>query len=58
MNMIDLIVVRVLSEPREAYGKWWVDVVASAWGTESKNTVMLQTREEAESVKPGFKFMG
>jgi hypothetical protein len=54
MNLIDMYVVEVLGEPYEAYGCWWVKVKADGYGRVSEGTVMCETLEEAESIKPGF----
>jgi hypothetical protein len=58
MNLIDLHVVEVLSEPYERYGGWFVKVSAEAWGSVSENTVMCKTFEDALKVQPGFVFQG
>lgn len=57
MNMIDCTVVRVTSEPYEAYGRWWVDVIANSWGTVQPTYVMCDTLDAAKAIKPGFTFL-
>ncbi|MCM2310306.1 MAG: hypothetical protein NDI84_02785 [Steroidobacteraceae bacterium] len=57
MNLVDCYVKEVTSEPYEAHGKWWVDVVASSWGRDSTTNVMCQTREAAEEIKVGYHFL-
>lgn len=61
MNYLDGYVEEVLSEPYyDDYGsgifRWWVEVSYICEGTESTTTLMFDTREEAEAVKPGYKF--
>ena len=53
MNTIDAEVIEILSEPRTKYDKWWVDVRINSWGHKSTNTLMFDTKEEAESIKIG-----
>ena len=62
MNYLDGYVEEVLSEPHyDDYGsgifRWWVEVSYICEGTESTTTLMFDTREEAEAVKPGYKFL-
>lgn len=62
MNYLDGHVEEVLSEPYyDDYGsgifRWWVEVSYICEGTESTTTLMFDTREEAEAVKPGYKFL-
>ncbi|HEB3585648.1 TPA: hypothetical protein RZC63_004089 [Escherichia coli] len=32
MNLVDAFVKKVISEPYEEYGKWWIDVEYISWG--------------------------
>lgn len=62
MNYLDGYVEEVLSEPYyDDYGsgifRWWVEVSYVCEGTESTTILMFDTREEAEAVKPGYKFL-
>lgn len=57
MNLLDAVVTKVTGEPRQAYNKWWVDVVYDCWGRESVTAVMCSTQEEALQVKEGYKFL-
>ena len=62
MNYLDGYVEEVLSEPYyDDYGsgifRWWVEVSYICECTESTTTLMFDTREEAEVVKPGYKFL-
>lgn len=57
MNLVDCYVTRVLSEPYEAYNKWWVLVEYDSWGRLAQTTVMCDTEEEAERVDVGYHFL-
>ena len=60
MNYLDGYVEEVLSEPYyDDYGSGILVVVEVSYvceGTESTTILMFDTREEAEAVKPGYKF--
>lgn len=56
MNLVDYKVIKVLSEPVQKYGMWFVDVEAEGWSEACKTKVMVQTLEEALFVKPGYVF--
>jgi hypothetical protein len=58
MNLIDLHVVEVIGEPYEAYGKYWVKVLANGEGHIAPGTVMCNSLEDAQKVKPGYVFQG
>jgi hypothetical protein len=58
MNLIDLYVTEVLSEPYEAYNHWFVDVMADGYGSIQKSAVMLNSKEEADNIDVGYKFLG
>lgn len=62
VNYLDGYVEEILSEPYyDDYGsgifRWWVKVSYVCEGTESTTILMFDTREEAEAVKPGYKFL-
>lgn len=57
MNLLDHIVISVDRAPYEQYGKWWVAVTGESWGRYSSNTLMFDTKEEAEAVKPGHSYL-
>lgn len=61
MNYLDGYVEEVLSEPYyDDYGsgvfRWWVKVSYICYGMGAVTTLMFDTKEEAEAVKPGYKF--
>lgn len=53
MNLIDAKVIKVLSKPYLLYGRFWVDVLVTAYGRESETEIMCRTLEEAEAVSVG-----
>lgn len=62
MNAIDAWVTKVLCEPYyKSYGsgipRWWVKVESVDMGGKSTDTLMFDTREDAEKVQPGYKFL-
>ncbi len=57
MNLVDCVVTEVLAEPYEKYSVWWVLVRYNSWGHESDTTLMAKTKEEADRVKIGHKFL-
>ncbi len=62
MNLLDHFVTEIIGKPYyHDYGsgnfKWWVKVKATCYGHETKNTLMFNTKEEADSVKIGYKFL-
>lgn len=62
MNYLDGYVEEVLSEPYyDDYGsgifRWWVKVSYICYGMGAVTTLMFDTKEEAEAVKPGYKFL-
>jgi hypothetical protein len=56
MNLIEHQVVDILSKPYEQYGKWWVKVSANSYGVVGENTLMFDTKEQAENIKSGYWF--
>lgn len=62
VNYLDGYVEEILSEPYyDDYGsgifRWWVKVSYICEGIGAVTTLMFDTREEAEAVKPGYKFL-
>lgn len=62
MNYLDGYVEEVLSEPyyddyRSGIFRWWVEVSYVSEGVGVITTLMFDTKEEAEAVKPGYKFL-
>lgn len=62
MNYLDGYVEEILSEPYyDDYGsgifRWWVEVSYVCYGIGAVTTLMFDTKEEAEAVKPGYKFL-
>jgi hypothetical protein len=59
MNLIDLYVTEVTSEPYQLNsGSWIVDVFAEAYGSIQSTHVFCKTIEEANSVCVGTTFLG
>lgn len=57
MNLLDAYVKEVLSEPYQAYGRWWVKVKAECWGQYGEHEIMCDTIDEAKAIKVGHKFL-
>lgn len=57
MNVIDAWVTKVQGEPYYKYDKWWVKVDSEDMGGTTNDTLMFETKEEAEKVQPGYKFL-
>lgn len=57
MNLVDCFVTKVLSKPYEHYGMWCVDVEFDSYGHKSKGTIYGLTKEEADKVDVGYKFL-
>ena len=55
MNLIEHTVTKVLSKPYFQY-MWQVDVAAVSYGREMQTVVSFNKKEDAEKVKPGYKF--
>lgn len=47
MNLVDAFVKKVISEPYEEYGKWWIDVEYISWGVPGKTRLMFESKEQA-----------
>lgn len=57
MNLIDAKVTKVIGNPYFKYRKWWIKVESVDMGGSSKDNLMFDTKEEAEAVQPGYKFL-
>lgn len=62
MNYLDGYVEEVISEPyyndyESGISRWWVKVSYVCEGIRSTTTLMFDTREEAEAVRTGYKFL-
>lgn len=57
MNLVDCYVTEVKDEPYEAYGKWWLPVLADSYGHVSETTIMCETEEEADAIAQGHHFL-
>lgn len=57
MNLTDAVVIEVVGQPYEKYGKWFVRVVCEAYGVRSETVIFKQSKEQAEEVKPGYQFL-
>ncbi|WP_198379085.1 hypothetical protein [Burkholderia ubonensis] len=57
MNQIDCVVTVVKTQPYTEYGKWWVGVQYESWGRTSETVLMCDTREDADRIGPGHKFL-
>lgn len=44
MNLVDAFVKKVISEPYEEYGKWWIDVEYISWGVPGKTRLMFESK--------------
>lgn len=53
MNLIDAVVVQILSKPYEQFGKWWVDVEVESYGRITTSQVMFHKEHEAKQMKVG-----
>lgn len=57
MNVLDHVVVKVLSKPYQINDAWCVDVLSECYGSEINDTVVKLSKEEIEEVKPGYKYL-
>lgn len=57
MNLIDCSVTKVVGDPYQAYGKWWVKVIADAYGRPMETSLYFATEEEAKAITVGYKFV-
>jgi hypothetical protein len=61
MNLLDAVVKKVLSEPKfveyNGYQWWEIEVEYDCYGALSKTKLTFKTKEEAEKVKVGYKFL-
>jgi hypothetical protein len=61
MNLLDAVVKRVLSKPKfveyDGYQWWEIQVEYDCYGVLSKTVLTFKTKEEAERVNVGYKFL-
>jgi hypothetical protein len=57
MNLVEAEVTKVKGQPFEDYGWWWVKVEYVCYSVSSDMQLMFKTKEEAEKVKIGYKFL-
>lgn len=57
MNLVDCYVKKVLSKPYERYGMWCIDVEFDSYDHRSEGTIYGLTKEEADNVDVGYKFL-
>lgn len=57
MNLVECYVTKVLSKPYKVYGLWCVKVEFDCYGHISEGTVDVFTKEEADKVDVGYKFL-
>lgn len=58
MNLVECYVTKVLSKPYKVNKLWCVKVEYDCYGHISKGTVDTFTKEEADKVDVGYKFLG
>ena len=56
MNVVDAVVTKVLSKPYFNY-MWCVDVEADFWGSKGNTIVYCNSKEDADKVDVGYKFL-
>lgn len=56
MNVLDAIVTKVIGEPYEKFGRWWVDVEYDCYGQMDETSLMCQSQGDALSVNVGYEF--
>ncbi len=57
MNLVDAVVTKVLAPPYFEHEMYWLKVEYESWGVLSQTELMFSTKEDAEKVKTGFKFL-
>lgn len=57
MNLIDAVVTKVYGEPVKLYNKWWVPCEYVSFGHTGTTRLMFESKEDAEAVKEGFRFV-
>lgn len=57
MNQVDCYVTKILSEPFEKYGRWWVKVEYESWGRPGTTELMFDSAAEAKAVAEGLQFL-
>lgn len=55
--MLDAVVIEVLSEPEKKFGRWFVKVRSDIWGRVEEQEIMTNSRDEAEKIAPGYKYL-
>jgi hypothetical protein len=50
MNVLDHVVLKVLSKPYQINDAWFVDVLSDCYGSEINDTVVKFSKEEIEEV--------
>ncbi|GAL23051.1 hypothetical protein JCM19235_1352 [Vibrio maritimus] len=58
MNLVDFEVTKVLGQPEPHHHYWIVRVMAEAYGVESEQLILADTKEEALTIKVGHVFQG
>lgn len=56
MNTIEHYVTEVLGEPYTMYGKWFVKVLADAYGRISEDIMMFDSEKAAKGVVVGWRY--
>lgn len=57
MNLLDAIVVKILSQPFCQYDRWWIKVEYDCWGKKGQTNLMFSDIETAKNISTGYKFM-
>lgn len=61
MNLIDAVVTNVIGIKYDDYGsgkyRWWVHVEYRDIGGTGEEEIMCNSKEEAENISPGYKFL-
>jgi hypothetical protein len=61
MNLLDAVVTKVLNEPKfveyDGYQWWEIEVEYDCYGVISKTDLTFKTKEEAERVNVGYRFL-
>lgn len=56
MNILEHSVTKILSQPYRQFGRWWVDVEYTCWGSAGKSNLMFDTEAAAKAVGVGHTF--
>lgn len=62
MNLLEHYVTKIIGEPychdySSGNFKWWLKVEAICYGYKCENTLMFDTKEDADKVKIGYMFL-